>query len=285
MPALEVETPEGVTLRYELAGAGARAAAGLVDLFLIFAVWLLGCAFFLLVSVLDESGVTGFFFGLLIGGALLIPALYQIAWGIFWQGQSPGKRLLGLRVTDAHGYPASALQHVLRGIFFPLEALLLSVLFPVGLVVITATERRQRLGDLVAGTVVLRDRPPAESAEPFPRSTWSKLETHRLALVPALAARLDAEDLRFLRDLLARRDLERKERARLLRSSARHYLDKLGIELDLRRVREDAPEILREIYLFLRELRGTPAVAHAEPATAAATSAPDRAGESRPAAP
>src|SRR5262245_55902265 len=62
-------------------------------------------------------------FGVLIGGALLLPAVYQIGFALAWDGQTLGKRLLGTRVYDVHGGAASRLQHVLRGLFWPFEAL------------------------------------------------------------------------------------------------------------------------------------------------------------------
>ena len=67
MPELVVETPEGVSLRYEVAGAGSRTAAGLIDLsiFLVsFVVIFLGLAF---VLAFDPTGASGFFLGLVAG--------------------------------------------------------------------------------------------------------------------------------------------------------------------------------------------------------------------------
>ncbi len=270
MPTLVVETPEGVSLRYELAGAGSRTAAGLVDFFLFFVVWLFLFLVALLASVADVTGISGVMLGVLAGGALILPMLYQIGFAVFWSGQTPGKRLLGLRVTDAHGYPATVLQHTLRGLFWPFEAMALAFPVPIALILLVATERRQRLGDMVAGTVVLRDRPPPVRAEPFPREVWSKLPKRRLELVPALAARLDADDFRYLRSLLGRSDLELPARNRLYRATARHYLDKLGLELEGDRDKTEARAILRELYLFLREQRS------AEPAT------PERPKEATP---
>lgn len=256
MTELVVETPEGVSLRYELAGAGSRAAAGLIDLTILVSLYMVVMLLVFVIATQDPTALSSVVFGLLAGGFLLLPALYQLGFTAFWDGRTPGKQILGLRVTDAAGYPAGTLQLLLRSLFWPLEAMVLVFPVPVSLILITLTERRQRLGDLVAGTVVLRERIPSVEAEPFPRETWSGLATKRLELVPALAARLDAEDDRFLRSLLGRRDLSRTSRGRLVQSAARRYLEVLGLGTEASTGRESAAAVLKEIYLFLREARG-----------------------------
>ena len=255
MSRLVIETPEGITLRHEIAGAGSRGAAALLDLlaFVLAFVTLLLLAF--TVSRFDPTGATGFVAGLLAGGFLVGLSLYQVLFAIAWDGRTPGKALLGLRVVDQHGHPAAAFQHVLRGLFWPLEALLV-IPVSLGLVLIAATERRQRLGDLVAGTVVLRERLPLETGEPFPRQDWASLPRRRLGLSPALAARCDAEDLRFLRRLLGRRDFDPERRDALLVRAAGHYAELLGQGGRAGELQPDAAaELLRELYLYLRDAR------------------------------
>lgn len=254
MSRLVVETPEGISLRYELAGAGSRGAAALVDLvlFVLGFLALLIAAFGL--SQLDPTGVSGFFAGLVAGGFSIGLVLYQVLFALVSGGRTPGKMLFGLRVVDQHGHPAAAFQHFLRGLFWPLEALL-AIPLSFGLILIAATERRQRLGDLVAGTVVLRDRLPDEVGEPYPRKRSSDLPRRRLELSPALAARFDAEDLRFLRRLLGRHDFEPARRDALLVGGARHFAGVLGVNLPERLTASDAGELLRELYLHLRDAR------------------------------
>ena len=250
MSELVVETPEGLSLRFEVAGAGARTAAGALD----FVIWLLVTLVAAIVAFLVLGGLQGLM--LLGGGVMLISlALYQILFGVFWNGQTPGKRVLGMRVADQSGVPASVGQHVLRGLFWPLEAVVLLVPLPLGVVLIAATARHQRLGDLVAGTVVLRDFVPHASVEPFADQAWSELEGPRHALAPALAARLDAADVDYLRDLLGRAELQPDARRRIFRSSARHYAQRLDLDLGEEASVEEAGELLREVYLYARDRR------------------------------
>jgi uncharacterized RDD family membrane protein YckC len=252
VPELVVETTEGVRLRRTLAGAGSRALAALIDLAIYALVSLALFLGLMLLMEFDTTGLSAFVWGLAAGGSLLLLCVYQVGFATLWNGQTPGKRLAGLRALDAHGVPASALQHVLRGLFWPLECVLF-VPIPLGLLLIAATERRQRLGDLVAGTLVLREEVPREPPEPYPLETWSRLARRQLPLVPALAGRFDAEDRRFLRALLARRGLDTAAADRLAVRAARHYAVAIGAVAPQRP--DVAREHLRELYLFLREMR------------------------------
>ena len=187
---LEVETPEHVLLDYEIAGLGSRALAALIDT-AILAAWglLLGLAFSLLASGL---GTWAF--------ALLTIVGFASVWGYFTlfeglrQGQTPGKRRLGIRVVRDSGhaltFAAAAARNLLRiADFLPPPYL-------IGAVAVAVHPRGKRLGDLVAGTVVVRDR-PVEHAAAAP------------ALDPAAADLLGAPELddgefRVLREYMER---------------------------------------------------------------------------------
>ncbi len=246
MPDLLVETTEGIELRYELAGPGSRSAAALLDAFLLAVGFI---ALFVLFVILGGVSIV------LVAGALVILVAYQVGFGILADGQTPGKKALGIRVVDQEGIPASRVQHLLRGLFFPLEVFV-TVPVPLGVIVMAATPRRQRLGDLVAGTVVVREsaayaaREPEVIMDPARRS---------LELVPAHRARFDAFDQEFVRALLSRSEIDPAVRRRLLVKSARHYLERLGLERlgaqDPGLESEAARSILREIHAFLSEPR------------------------------
>ncbi len=246
MPDLLVETTEGIELRYELAGPGSRSAAAILDAFL------LAMGFLALLVLVAILGGVSF---VLLAGALVIVVAYQVGFGILADGQTPGKKALGIRVVDQEGIPASRVQHVLRGLFFPLEAFV-TVPVPLGVIVMAATPRRQRLGDLVAGTVVVR-----ESRAYLAGELEAVVDPARrsLGLVPAHRARFDAFDQEFVRGLLSRSEIDPAVRRRLFVKSARHYMERLGLErpggqhLDLEP--EAARSILREIYAFLGEPR------------------------------
>lgn len=243
-------TSEGVTLRQELADAGSRLAAGLVDLsvmtMLVFVLFL----FVGIVGAADPTGASGFFFGLVIGGLVLILLGYGVLFHRFAHGKTPGKMLLGLQVVSSDGYPPSFLALLLRGLLWPIDVLPLFAL-PLGLVAIVFSPRRQRLGDLVAGTVVVHAPGARRLVEPWPRETYSGLERKSLPFSPMSLARLDARDVEFLRELLTRPSLQPVERRRLFVETAKHYSERLELGPFL-----DARTVLRELYLYAREFRG-----------------------------
>lgn len=162
----EIETPEHISFAHRLAGPSQRAAAYLID-FAIRAL-ILAVVFFVLAIGMGAAGFLGGETGEgMIGGATLI-ALFVLEWGYFvlfemvMNGQSPGKKALGLRVVRQDGAPLgfgdSALRNLLRAIdgFPPLQSLPIAT-YAIGLTVISRDEHFRRLGDMVAGTIVVRE--------------------------------------------------------------------------------------------------------------------------------
>jgi len=246
---LIVQTPEGVEIRQDLAGAGSRAAAAVVDglLFLIVA-FVLGLVL-LFAAQLGGGSLGGFLLGLYTGGFLLLGLAYPFLWHVFQNGQTPGKRLVGVRVLSADGSPASTVQHLLRSLILIVD--ILPVPVPLGLLLAAVTPRHTRLGDLAAGTLVLRV-PDAESvpSEPWPGQRWSALTDRQLELDARAAHALDARDHAFLRDVVTRRDLDEQGRQTLLDRVADVYCQKLGIA---RPPLVKSAVLVRELYVFARE--------------------------------
>ena len=243
---LVVETSEGLRLRRPLAGAGSRSAAAAFDL----GVFGLAYGVVALATVLlaDVFGIGAIVPGLLLGAGPLVLVLLRVLQQMAWKGQTLGKRLLGLRVVSGDGYPASTFQLVMRELLLLVDMLPLPIY--VGVLLIQLGARRQRLGDLAANTLVLREVSQRTDHVPFRGATWADLETKTLPLSPALAARFGPEDLELLRELWARKGMRLEERKRLFVFAARHYAERLGLEGF-----DDARTLLRELYLFLRDAR------------------------------
>jgi uncharacterized RDD family membrane protein YckC len=273
MADLVLETSEGVALRQELAGPGTRLLAAALDglLFLVF----YGGALFVLALFGFGAGL-----GLLASALVVLLVAYWFAAGWLWQGETPGKRAVGLSVVDLRGFAPSTSQLFLRALFVPLEAALVA---PVPLVwlLIAVTPRRQRLGDLVAGTVVLRSERHRLEREPVPGLAWSTLERREFALEPAVVRRLGGRDLGFLRTLLVRRELGPMARVRLQLRAAEHYHARLA---GARRVftPDEARTFLRELFLCLREVRSRAADLTWDRSSAAAARDVTPGGGSRP---
>ena len=248
MADLALETPEGIALRFELAGPGTRILSAALDGLLFVLGFLVG---------LVVVGLTGFELGalLLVSGAVLLLVAYFFGFSWWLDGRTPGKLWTGIRVCDTQGFAPRVGQLLLRSLFVPLEAMLL---LPVPLVwiLIAATPRRQRLGDLVAVTCVLRERagPPAE--EPAPNLSWSALDEHEFPLDPAAVRALSGQDLGLLRALLARRDLDLAARQGLYRRAAQQFHARLGLGTRAFEY-DEARRFVRELFLLLREVRAT----------------------------
>jgi uncharacterized RDD family membrane protein YckC len=152
---ITIATPEGVDLELTLAGVGSRFLAAIVDLAIQLTL-LVALGVTLLVADLGgEAGVAAF---TLLGFGLF--AGYDVLFEVLASGRTPGKRLNGLRVVrvdgSAIGFVTSAIRNVLR---------LVDILpgwYLVGIIAILATRRNQRLGDLAADTIVVRERRAAE---------------------------------------------------------------------------------------------------------------------------
>jgi len=251
------QTAEGVELRQDLAGAGSRALAAGIDLAILLGLLLATLLSLSIVSQFDPLGAGKFVLGLVLGGWLLVVAIYWIAFEILWGGQSPGKRAIGLQVRSLDGGPVQPLQALVRGAFLLVDGLV-TLPLPLGFILVAATPVGQRLGDLAAGTLVVRLRRAERTsfAEPWPGERWSKLAQRVLPLSPALAARFTRADFAYLRHLLARgepavfSDLDPAARRRLYVEAAREYGTRVGVTQF-----GDARVVLRELYLFLREMQ------------------------------
>jgi uncharacterized RDD family membrane protein YckC len=168
---IEIVTPENIAFEYRLAGPFRRLVAYAVDLALRIAAFV-GLSIAL-------STTLSWFIGAAITGVILI-LFFLLSWfygGLFetfMNGQTPGKRMLGIRVLTISGQPINGMQAIMRNILRTADELPLLSLhmfipeappfyiiptFVLGLIVMTCNRRFQRMGDLVCGTmVVVEDR-------------------------------------------------------------------------------------------------------------------------------
>ncbi len=156
---MSIETPESVAFAYELAGAGSRGAALIVDTILVSLIIVAEAGLGLLIAtILDSLGVA--VAGLWIAGTVIALAFvtywgYYI-WGeAFANGRTPGKRWLGIRVVRDDGSRVGAVDSAIRTALRLVD--MLPGYYGVGLVAMLVSERSKRLGDMVAGTIVVRD--------------------------------------------------------------------------------------------------------------------------------
>lgn len=210
---LEVETPDHVILRYDLAGGGNRGFAALID-FLIAALIAVGV---LTVSAVVAAtagpqafGATAGFIGLL-GLAVIWAYFIVLEW--LWNGQTVGKRMFHLRVIGGDGAPAGFLAIFIRNLGRLVD--FLPAFYGFGLVAIVFSPRSQRLGDLAAGTYVVRA--PRPQVDYFSLRTVTPLGQG----TSVEARRMPGEAQRLVREFVAReKDLGRVDRERIAKELA-----------------------------------------------------------------
>lgn len=173
---IEVETPELVVLSYTIAGVGSRALAALIDSFICIA-GIIAIIFAFGAVTTQPSRPAGDSFGAW-AMAISIFAIFCLLWGYYVlfeglaDGQTPGKRILRLRVVRDGGYSvtfgASAVRNLVRIVDiqpFPL--------YGVGLLSVILSKSGKRIGDIVAGTIVVREALVRQLAPALPKATDS----------------------------------------------------------------------------------------------------------------
>jgi len=206
-----IETPEHIVFRYRLAGPARRLAAYFIDLLVCYTAFAVVAFLILAASMGFEaaSGAAGDAFGAGVGLVLLV--LFAVQWLYFavleaWRGTTPGKAAVGCRVVTTTGRPIGMREAALRNVLRAADALPLAssvgLLSIAGLTSMSVTKRFQRLGDLVAGTMVIVPE-RARAAEPL--VLWPAAEPHESAQIDGADVWLDAEERQAIEMFLRRR--------------------------------------------------------------------------------
>lgn len=159
---LIIETPERVPLHFALASIGNRFIACAIDHAIQMVVLITLLILFLIISDVADVGsrltsAPKWVIALMVIMQFVIINGYFAIFEWLWSGQTPGKRWLKLRVIREDGRPISFFEAMSRNLVRLID-LMVPPFYSVGLVSVFATERDQRVGDLVAGTVVVRER-------------------------------------------------------------------------------------------------------------------------------
>jgi uncharacterized RDD family membrane protein YckC len=210
---LVVATPERVSFDYQVAGLATRAIAQFVDLLIL--AFVLGGVYFFAIAI-GATGQDVVAYLVAVIGSFVVIFGYFWACEAFWSGQTVGKRIFRLRAVGDRGEPMTFMQVGIRNVVRIVD--FLPYAYGVGLVTLFINGRGKRLGDLAAGTIVVKDSdylplwkvpgglPPAGA----PAQAWTPPPTTAgAALAPATPAelflrRLDPELRRFV-SLYARR--------------------------------------------------------------------------------
>jgi uncharacterized RDD family membrane protein YckC len=218
----EVLSTEKVPFTYRVAGLGARFLALLIDLLFILLLSIMGS----FASIPLEQGRLG------LGRVLQEIWSFCLLWGYFlffewlWSGQTPGKRLMGLRVIQWRGTAISFTQAALRNIIRVVD--LLPAFYAVGFVIAWTNRENRRLGDLAANTLVVYVERKTKPIQALTAATDA--DRARLVLLRQRLSQLSRDQKATLLDLCLRRDqLRPAERARLFRATVNYLRDRLDL--------------------------------------------------------
>ncbi len=248
---LSIRTPELVDLEFPLAGIGSRFVAILLD-YLLQAVTIM---VLVLVAVLIYSGASsGRSSGITAASgklsdkwaiAILIAIPFLLEWGYFtlfeafWRGQTPGKRIMRIRVIQETGRPMGLFESMARNLVRIIDWL--PTFYIIGVISMFLTRRQQRLGDLVAGTFVVHERELEAPLESIGSSrTFTSASFKQAVVLPPRESKLPADtvaaltlaDLQALESYLARRlDVPPETRTQLAARLAENIARKMNFEI------------------------------------------------------
>jgi uncharacterized RDD family membrane protein YckC len=225
---LTIETPEQIALEYPLSGIGSRFMAFFYDSLIQLVLFLVLLVLMLLIAPdLSRFWPNAWNWA----AAVWIFVGFCLYWGYFaafealWNGQTPGKRKAGIRVIKDSGRPITAFEAIARNFLRAIDSM--PGMYGVAVISIFVDKRSRRLGDMVAGTVVVHDKKD-ESAQPFLNTALSV--TAKPAPSASIANKLTLQELDVIETFLNRRlDLPLNIREQ----SARKIADAIAAKLEV----------------------------------------------------
>ncbi|WP_010276749.1 RDD family protein [Paenibacillus senegalensis] len=253
-----VVTSEHVRLQLTMAGLGSRAAALLLDMLIIIGIIMaVNLILYLLLALIgtDLANLMGQYVdAFLIVFSWLLFSAYYIVMEYYYGGQTLGKKWLGIRVIQENGQPLTFLSAAIRTFFRLID--FLPIMFILGAVWIFFHPQDRRLGDVAAGTVVVRDAQQESLRREKRLNKWlkkfqAKYVVH-LTLSPSLSEQMSREDWQLLQGLVERMPALDARKQYELASKLAHLL---GARLNLPREQYSSyPQaFLVELYMTVRE--------------------------------
>lgn len=251
-----IKTPEFVSLQFKLAGLGSRAGAMIMDQILLTVFNIMLALFLVFVISADIAmSVTD------SAVALAIILFFLVYWGYFFVceyffgGKTLGKRLMGLRVIQDNGHSITLLSSFIRNLLRIIDMLPFGYL--TGMIMVFFHSRHKRLGDLVAGTIVVHERTGKRAHKTNAIEKEIKLQGLSKESLPMkedeVLRTLGIKEWNLVRTYSNRiLQLPKTERMQLTYKMARILLPKAGIEIENKGYQE-LENALLVLYLILRD--------------------------------
>ncbi len=235
---LTIETPEQTSLEYPLAGIGSRFLAIALDTLIQ---WGAGLVLFVILLMVQPTrqfweGPFNWALAVMILFAFLLQFGYFAIFEAIWNGQTPGKRFTRLRVIQESGRPITVYQAVVRNLIRIVDYL--PTLYLTGIISMPISRQNRRVGDFVAGTVVVHEKPFEQL-----QVSWESPAADQPIVPHYNATRLSVEELQLIESFLHRRSFLSAE---LRAAMARQIADRLAARLSLSPEERPAPEAFLE---------------------------------------
>lgn len=258
---IHVTTPEQVSLNFKLAGLGSRAAANIIDWFILLFINV-GISFGLIriskqypKPVPIPATVSSYV------AATMIVLLFLLLWGYFVffeyfsSGRTPGKMLIGIRVIQDNGQSITFLASAVRNLFRIID--FLPALFLLGILMIFFHSRHKRIGDLAAGTLVVyqRKRKRNKKNNPLEKEIDRRLNTNLISLDlnEWSKKKIGIREWELLNTYMIRRtSLSLKERGEMTMQVAGILFPLLGVDAAYKPL-EEVENTLFSLYILLKE--------------------------------
>src|SRR3954453_2577016 len=156
MAVISITTTQNIELEYDLASLGERMVATIIDLVIL-------TGYFILIQLFGtfSNGLFNSDIGWITFLIIMMPVtFYSLLSETYLNGQTVGKRVMGIKVISLSGNQAAFSQYLIRWLFRLVDLWMSS--FVLATIMVAATEKHQRLGDIVAGTTLVKTRPRAE---------------------------------------------------------------------------------------------------------------------------
>jgi uncharacterized RDD family membrane protein YckC len=209
--SLQIDTPENVAFDYHVAGIGSRFVAALVDtlLIVILQVLIFGTLILILVNTgldLESSSFSAWLIGIFGLISFLFLWGYYIFFEMLWNGQSPGKRWLGLRVIRMDGTPISLTESLIRNLVRIVD--FLPAAYGFGVVTMFINSQSRRLGDLAAGTLVVHENAPisVQALGVMQVNAWHKMSLKPVSATDFPVERLNSQEVHLIEEFLQRHE-------------------------------------------------------------------------------